>query len=254
VSKNVVVILCGGKGSRLGSADGDMPKPMVRIGRYPLVAHIIQNFESQGYSEFILACGYKIDTFVSYFANWKFHKSDFFTNQQLPAVQVESSVSIAWTGNETETGGRLFSLSEKLMEYDRVLVTYGDTLTNCDIKALEREHIKSQKEITMTIGFPRSRFGEVELSEENEVLNFKEKPVSKNPVSIGIFCMNTSFISRLNEESILEDAPILNSLSENQLHTFLHNGFWMPLDTQREYEKFVNLIAKNEKPWEFRNA
>jgi glucose-1-phosphate cytidylyltransferase len=254
VSKNVVVILCGGKGSRLGSADGDMPKPMVRIGRYPLVAHIIQNFESQGYSEFILACGYKIDTFVSYFANWKFHKSDFFTNQQLPTVQVESSVSIAWTGNETETGGRLFSLSERLMEYDRVLVTYGDTLTNCDIKALEREHIKSQKEITMTIGFPRSRFGEVELSKENEVLNFKEKPVSKNPVSIGIFCMNTSFISRLNEESILEDAPILNSLSENQLHTFLHNGFWMPLDTQREYEKFVNLIARNEKPWEFRNA
>ena len=121
---SVVVILCGGLGTRMGNSDGELPKPMVRIGALPLVAHIIQNFESQGYNDFILAGGYKMDALITYFANWDAHRAGYFAN--FPSENFlrtrGSKVRVIWTGKDTNTGGRIHYQVKILLKYQSSLV------------------------------------------------------------------------------------------------------------------------------------
>jgi glucose-1-phosphate cytidylyltransferase len=235
----------------MGNADGDLPKPMVRIGAFPLVAHIIQNFESQGFRDFILAGGYKIDTLITYFANWDSHRVGYFANfsDQDSSLPRDSAVRIIWTGDDTNTGGRIHNLEAILSEYSEIVVTYGDTLTNLNMKKMREAHLASNSEMTIAIGRPSSRFGEVEIDQHGKVLTFKEKDKSSILASIGVFIIQKSFLRRLNSNSILEEEPIRNSVSDGAVSAYVHEGFWMPLDTNREYETFLELNKMPIPPW-----
>jgi len=248
---SVVVILCGGLGTRMGNADGDLPKPMVRIGAFPLVAHIIQNFEKQGYRDFILAGGYKMDTLVTYFANWDSHRIGYFANfpSRDSKTPPNSAVRVIWTGEDTNTGGRIHNLEEFLSKYSEIVLTYGDTLTNLDMKKMRKVHLESNSEMTIAVGRPSSRFGEVELDQNGKVVSFKEKEKSSILASIGVFMIQKNFLRRLQNNSILEEEPIRNSVSDGVVNAYVHEGFWMPLDTNREYETFLELNKMPIPPW-----
>lgn len=223
-----VVILAGGKGIRMREMTHDLPKPMVKIGELTVLDHLINIFQAQGMFKFIICTGYLGNSIEEYYRN-------------------RDNIKVIYTGEETNTGGRLFRIRE-LLE-DEFVVTYGDGLANVNIKKLLEFHNSHNKIGTVTVTNPVSRFGLVEFNNEKVVTNFVEKPKLSGFINIGFMVFKTNFLNYLNENSTLESKPLEKLSNELELCAFIHEGYFEPMDTYREYLHMNELWSSGKAPW-----
>lgn len=250
-----VVILAGGLGTRLAEETGIRPKPMVEIGGHPILWHIMNNYASFGFNDFLIACGYKGEMIKEYFANFIIHNSDFIVDQRDGSREIISNNNVNWrtglidTGSNTYTGGRILRLRELIGE-DTFMVTYGDGLGNVNIKMLLEFHRKHGKTATVTAVHPPSRFGAMDL-DGDKVREFSEKPqMSEGWINGGFFVFEPAIFELLeNDSTILERKPLEKLATDSQLMAYHHDGFWQPMDTIREKQILEELWNSDNPPW-----
>ena len=233
-----VVILAGGMGTRLSEYTNTIPKPMVKIGPYPIIVHILKHYINHGFNDFILATGYKSYVFKKYFKNFKKIGLEFNTT----IMKKKCNINIVDTGKKTLTGGRLRRVKKFLPKNENFLFTYGDGVSNINIKKLVSFHLKRKKLITVTAVRPPARFGEIVIK-NNSVISFKEKPqTSKGWINGGFFVANTKFLKFIRGDSeILEKHPLEHATKLRQLSAFKHYGFWKCMDVKRDREELQKI-------------
>ena len=253
-----VVILCGGKGTRLSEETGTRPKPMVEIGGMPILWHIMKTYSSYGYKNFILALGYKANFIKEYFYNLRISGSDF-TLKMTPDhdphfynAMPESDWEITFvdTGEETLKGARVKRV-EKYIKSDNFLLTYGDGVCDIDISKLVDFHLKSGKIASVTAVHPPSRFGEMAL-DGTLVTNFQEKPqMATGYINGGYFVFNKQVMNYLSEDENCDlEFGALQILSEKgELQAYIHNDFWQCMDNVRDRDYLDGLVRNNKAPW-----
>ena len=214
-----VVILAGGLGTRLQELTKTIPKPMVTVGGKPLIEHIMQHYSNYGYKDFYIALGYKGKLIKRYFKKKKFKKWN---------------IDLIETGKNTMTGGRLKRLS-KYLDNKTFLMTYGDGISNINLKKLVRFHKKYNKTITLSAVRPPARFGAIKIS-GNKVKYFKEKSkLDEGWINGGFFVIEKKFLKLIkNDKTFLEREPLEKACKNKQLLAFKHNGFWQCMDTMRD--------------------
>ena len=228
------MILCGGRGARLRERTREIPKPLVEIGGMPIVWHVIQLYAVQGFRRFLLATGYRgsaIERFVDA-QDWS----------KGVAVQCID------TGVETNTGGRLKLLEPHLPE-GRICVTYADGLADIDLDALLSFHARHGALATMTVVRPRLQFGVTDLVDGDVVRGFREKPRSEHWINGGFFCFDAGALEYLEDDSVLERAPLERLAAERELRAFRHEGFWRAMDTLRDRNHLEELWRSGNAPW-----
>ena len=226
-----VVILCGGLGSRLAEETKLIPKPMIKIGKIPIVHHIIKFYQSYGFKDFILATGYKKEFLERFYKN-------------------EKRIKCVYTGNETLTGGRLLRLKKYFKKNEIFSVTYGDGLTNQNLKKLYLFHKKHKKIATLTAVRPPARFGELNIL-GNKVQQFQEKPQLKNNwINGGFFIFNYKIFNFISGDKIMLEREPFNKLTKKkQLMAYKHYGFWQCMDTMRDKKVLSDLWKEKKAPW-----
>lgn len=251
-----VVILAGGLGTRMREETEFRPKPMVDIGGKPVLWHIMKNYAAHGHTEFVICAGYKGEQIKNYFYNYAASNMDFTVKLgDQESVKFHGSheesgwtVTVADTGLETPTGGRLRRISRHV-EGEPFFCAYGDGIADVDISSLWDRHQSAGRLATVTVAKPESRFGIVNLNQHGVVESFLEKPVVADPVSIGFFVFNPEILSSLSDESVLEELPLRTLAMRDELAAFEHTGFWQPMDTHREYQVLNSLWATGKAPW-----
>jgi len=236
-----VVILAGGLGTRLSEETSSIPKPMVKIGELPILLHIMRHYYFYGYKEFIILLGYKGDVIKEYFLNYPFNSCDFSLQQKTNKKFLKDftpedwTISFVDTGQNTMTGGRI-KRAEKIIGDDDFMLTYGDGVSDIDLKKLEDFHKAHNKIATMTSIQPEEkRFGVIQSSEDF-VTSFQEKPSEIDTwINGGFFIFKKELFSLLkDDDTFLEREPLQTLVSESQLMTYKHNGFWKCMDTLRD--------------------
>lgn len=252
-----VVILAGGKGTRISEESRLRPKPMVEIGGRPILWHIMRHYASFGFTEFIVCCGYKGHMIKEYFVDYYQHNSQLEIQLKDGAVQVlrEShepwKVTLVDTGLETLTAGRILRARSYIGE-EPFMLTYGDGVSNVDIPALIGFHEKQKKIVTISITQPIGRFGALRLDEAtNQVLGFKEKAREDQAwVNIGFMVMEPSVYDYLGDGStMLETQPFERLAGDGQMAAYRHRGFWSPMDTVHDREYLERLWNSGAAPW-----
>jgi len=249
------VILAGGQGTRLREETEYRPKPMVQIGHNPILWHIMKIFHSQGINNFEVALGFKGEQIKDYFLNYPYLMSDLAINYSNGSREIfhdsdkleKWTVALNDTGLNTNTGGRLFRLKEKLN--DTFLCTYGDGVANVNISKLLEFHRSHGKIASVTAVRPSARFGSLEISSSGEVSSFTEKPVSSQWVNGGFFIFNREIFDYLQEDSILEREPLEGLARAGELMAWKHEGFWHPMDTIRDTQFLNSLWESGDAPW-----
>lgn len=258
MDKIKVVILCGGRGTRLREETEVRPKPLVEIGNRPILWHIMKTYSYYGFKDFILCLGYKGDMIKDYFLNYEAMNNDFTINLSNrnkiifhnAHLERDWNVTLVNTGDCTQTGGRIKRI-EEYINGDNFMVTYGDGVGNINIKELLKFHKQSGRLGTLTGVHPSSRFGELLIKGKN-IVQFNEKPqVSQGFINGGFFVFKKKFFSCLsnNENCTLEHEPLVKLSSARELAVFRHNGFWQCMDTQRELNILNNLWNEDKAPW-----
>lgn len=250
-----VVILAGGRGTRLAEETIIKPKPMVEIGGKPILWHIMKIYASHGYKEFIVACGYKGEMIKEYFHNYFIHNSDYYVDLSSGTKQVIQTNGDDWcvgvidTGLETQTGGRILRLM-KLIGNETFMVTYGDGVGNMDIRALVEFHQAHGKLATVTAVRPPARFGGLHLNEDY-VNKFSEKPqTGEGWINGGFFVFEPGVFDYLYDDlTILERDPLERLAADKQLMAYRHYGFWQPMDTIREKDQLDKYWSSGTAPW-----
>ena len=256
-----VMILCGGKGTRLRDVTEMLPKPMVSIGEQPIVWHIMKTYAAFGVRRFILCLGYKREAFVDYFMNYHLRTADATIRLgHEPEItfygepdESDWEVTLAGTGVETMTGGRVLRASKYLAESDEnFFLTYGDGLSDVDIKALYARHLAGKKLLTVTAVHPEARFGEMILDGDT-VRRFEEKPALVDGyINGGFMVMDRRFIAKYlenREDTFLEREPVSECVADGQMGVFRHEGFWQCMDNQREYNMLNAMWNSASAPW-----
>lgn len=251
------VILCGGRGMRLQEETEYRPKPLVPVGGKPILWHIMQIYARAGFREFILCLGYKGDMIKDYFLNYEAMSNDFtvrlgngsnITYNSLHGEQ-DHIVTLADTGLETMTGGRIKKV-EKYVDGDTFMLTYGDGVSDIDIKALLNFHHSHGRIATVTAVHPVSRYGILEVNAKDTVVNFAEKPVLNDWTSAGFFVFNRKFFNYLGDEDCYMEFETLQKLaSEGELMAFKHEGFFFSMDTYRDYKYINDMYDRGETHW-----
>jgi glucose-1-phosphate cytidylyltransferase len=251
-----VVILCGGKGTRMREETEYRPKPMVQIGNRPILWHIMKIYAYYGFKDFIICLGYKGDMIKEYFLNYEMMNNDFTIQLGTPKKidvhgnnEEDWNVSLIDTGEETLTGSRVKRI-EKYIDDNTFMLTYGDGLANINIQELLKFH-KSHGKIGTVTGVQRSsQFGEITIEGE-QIIEFNEKPdTTEGFVSGGFFVFNKEFFNylKMDENCILEREPLENLAKDNELMVYRNKGFWQCVDTYRELE-LVNNLWNSDPPW-----
>lgn len=236
-----VVILAGGLGTRLSEETSLRPKPMVDIGEFPILWHIMKYYSSYGYNEFVICLGYKGYVIKEYFANYFTHQSNVTIDLINNSIETHSTFVEPWkitlvdTGKSSMTGGRIKRIKE-FIGNEQFLLTYGDGLSNIDINELVKQHNKSNKILTVTAVQPIGRFGALNLNNESEVVSFLEKPKGDGSwINGGFFvCEPKIFDFILDDNTIWEKEPMENIAREGNLNAYKHYGEWKPMDTLRD--------------------
>lgn len=260
MNKNIeVVILCGGKGTRLSEETILKPKPLVEIGGRPILWHIMKCFSYYGYSKFVLALGYKGNLIKEFFYNYRNTSSDFSLslnpeggiNYFNKSDESNWEVSFIDTGQETLKGGRIKKL-EKYIKSNEFFLTYGDGVSNININELYKFHSSHNKLGTVSAVRPPSRFGELNLDSKGLVLNLEEKPqMHKGLINGGFFVFNKKIMSYLkdSDDCDFEFGPLQEISEAKNLMAYNHNGFWQCMDNIRERNYLDKLIKTKSAPW-----
>lgn len=251
-----VVILCGGLGTRLREETEYRPKPMAEVGGRPVLWHLMKLFAHYGLTEFVLCIGYRGQMIKDYFLNYEAWNSDFtVTLGEHDSVRFHGShletgweVTVSDTGALTQTGGRVKRVERHLVG-DTFIVTYGDGLADVDLSRLLAFHAEHGKLATVTTTRPLSRFGIVDLEADRTVARFREKPQGDEWVSSGFFVFQRKFLDYLDEDSVLEHAPLERLASEGEIVAYQHDGFWQPMDTYREFLMLNEMWETGKAPW-----
>jgi glucose-1-phosphate cytidylyltransferase len=249
------VILAGGFGTRISEETQLKPKPLIEIGGMPILWHIMKTYSHYGINDFVICCGYKGYMIKEYFANYSLHKSNITFDLEKNKIETHSTEVEPWritlvdTGLNTMTGGRLKRV-EKFLDNETFCFTYGDGLSNINIKKLIDFH-KSQKTVATVTGVrPPGRFGAMSIS-NNKVTKFQEKPEGDGDwINGGFFILEPNVFDYIdNDETIWERKPLEKLSSENQLSSFLHPDFWQPVDTLRDKNRLEDLWNSKNPPW-----
>ena len=251
-----VIILAGGFGTRISEYTSIIPKPMIRIGGKPIIEHIMEIYSNYGHKDFYLALGYKSEVIKEYFYNYGILNSDFKIRLEdgkiTPFEQLKKDweISLINTGVNTMTGGRLKRL-QKFIGEETFLLTYGDAVTDLNINKVIKFHKSHGKMVTITGVRPPARFGELTINDQNEVLEFKEKPnIKEGWINGGFFVIEPQFLNYIkNDSSILEKEPLEKIAKMNELMTYLHDGFWHCIDTKRDKDNLDEIIKSDNKRW-----
>jgi glucose-1-phosphate cytidylyltransferase len=251
-----VVILAGGFGTRLSEETHLRPKPMVDIGDKPILWHIMKIYSSYGYNDFVICLGYKGYMIKEYFANYFIHQSDLTIDLTNNTIETHHSKAEPWkvtlvdTGKESMTGGRIKRI-QKYVGNEPFLLTYGDGVGNVDIAALVDEHRRNQKLVTVTAVQPSGRFGALNLTENNQVNSFLEKPKGDGSwINGGFFVCQPEVFKYLDSDStVWEREPMERIAAEGQLQAFKHVGFWKPMDTLRDKQELEQAWESGIAPW-----
>jgi glucose-1-phosphate cytidylyltransferase len=251
------VILCGGKGTRLSEETTLRPKPMVNVGPYPMLWHIMKIYETQGFKNFTLATGYMGDFIKNHFLHYAELRSDFEvdlstgkTSFLQQAEPLDWKVRLIDTGLETLTGGRLLRLKSYLQNDGAFFFTYGDGVCDVNLKELLKYHRSHGKLCSITAVRPSARFGGLQI-EKGRVTAFREKASSDEGwINGGYMVMEPGIFSYLeNDSTILEKNPMERLAQDGQLMAFQHPGFWQCMDTIRDKELLESLWQSGEAPW-----
>jgi len=251
-----VLILAGGLGSRLSEETTLKPKPMVEIGGKPILWHIMKIYSYYGFNEFIVLCGYKGYMIKEYFANYYQHMSDMTVDMTTNTITHHTNHAEPWkvtlvdTGLESMTGSRIKKV-QKFVGDESFMLTYGDGVSDINIRELINFHNKHGKAITMTSVQPEGRYGSLVL-EGNMVTAFQEKPKGDGAwINAGFFVCQPEVFNYIPEGDgvILERQPLEELAKANELYTFKHEGFWKPMDTQRDRFILEELVEKRKAPW-----
>ena len=255
-----VVILAGGKGTRIQEESLIKPKPLIEIGSKPIIWHIMKTYSHYGFKEFVICCGYKGYLIKEYFANFSLHNSDVTIDIKKNEIKVHKNNNEDWkitlidTGDDSLTGGRILRIKDFVGE--EFLLTYGDGVADVNISKLIEHHKINKKIATMTVVQPQGRFGVVEFNTKNNLIeNFSEKLKGDGAwINGGFFVLNKKIFDYLRDDfTIWEKEPLEKLSKENQLIAFKHDNFWYPMDTMRDKDYLENLWEKNEAPWKLWN-
>jgi glucose-1-phosphate cytidylyltransferase len=253
-----VVILCGGKGTRLREETEYRPKPLVNIGGKPILWHIMKLYSHHGFHDFVLCLGYKGEMIKDYFINYDLLNSDF--TIQLGTKQIVRDnvahdeanwrVSLVDTGLETMTGGRVARIRKYIGNDENFLLTYGDGVCDVNVPELIRFHQQSGRTATLTGVHPVGRFGELAIDGDT-VRQFAEKPASSDTwINGGFFVMNRAIFNYLDgDDCVLERTPLERLSAGDQLGVYRHPGYWQCMDTLRDMEQLNHEWASGRAPW-----
>ena len=252
-----VVILAGGLGTRLSEETDLKPKPMAEIGTKPMLWHIMKLYSYYGYNDFVLCLGYKGYMIKEYFSNYFLHQADVTIDMRNNKMEVHHKKAEPWkvtlvdTGLNTMTGGRIKRVKEYVGK-NPFMLTYGDGVSNVDIKKLAAFHTKQGGYATMTAVQPSGRFGAVEIGNKNMVSAFTEKPQGDGAwINGGFFVFQPEIFDYLKEgdSTILERGPLESLASAGKLAAYKHNGFWKCMDTLRDKIELEKLWNSGNAPW-----
>lgn len=254
-----VVILAGGKGTRISEESVVKPKPMVEIGDKPILWHIMKIYSYYGFNDFIICCGYKGYVIKEYFANYYLRMSDVtfdFCNDN--RMMIHSNVAEPWkvtlvdTGLETMTGGRIKRIQKYIPENEKFLMTYGDGVSDINLNKLLAYHSKEKAVATMTIVQPDGRYGAVAIdSVSGRVRKFVEKPVGDGGwINGGFFVLNYEVFKYIeNDAMIFEKEPLEKLAAEGKLAAYKHNGYWQSMDSLRDKNILEEEWRKGKASW-----
>jgi glucose-1-phosphate cytidylyltransferase len=234
LKRPTVVILCGGRGTRLRERTESVPKALVEIGGRPILWHVIQIYAAQGFERFLLATGYMGEAVAEFAAAERWPNG----------VEVEC----VDTGLDTPTGGRVARLGERLAD-GTFCVTYADGVADVDLGGLLDFHRAHGGLATLTTVRPDLQWGVAELGVGDRVAGFTEKPRSEHWINGGFLCFEPGALSYLDETSVLEREPLQRLAAEDELHAFRHEGFWDCMDTYKDAVTLNDLWASGEAPW-----
>ena len=252
-----VLILAGGYGTRLSEETDIRPKPMVEVGGKPILWHIMKTYSYYGVNEFIILLGYKGYFIKEYFANYILHQSDVTIDMSNGNIQMHNKSSEPWkvtlldTGINAMTGARI-KKAEDYVGNESFMLTYGDGLAYNNIKKKLNLQKKQKKIKTNTTAQPGSSFGALNVDKSNRVVDFREKPRGEESwIKAGYFICEPEVFNYIGDgdDVVFEKEPLKNLVKDEQIFTYKHNGFWMPMDTLRDKNKLNEIYNSNQAPW-----
>jgi|TARA_B100002003_G_C14029323_1_gene496212 glucose-1-phosphate cytidylyltransferase len=226
-----VVILCGGKGTRLSEYTEEIPKPLVEVGDKPIIHHLMSVYTHHGHKDFVLCLGYKGDKIKEHFKDNK-----------------EFDIEFIDTGENTNKAERLMKVKDKIKE-DNFLLSYGDDLSDVDINQVIKLHNEKNKIVTLTAVRLQSPFGILEINNNLEVTEFKEKPILPNLMNGGFYVMKKEIFSSIKAGYDLEKETFKDLAKENQITAFKHDGFWKSMNTLKDVVELNEMFKKGNTPW-----
>lgn len=250
------VILAGGLGTRISEETHLRPKPMIEVGGMPILWHIMKIYSAHGVNEFVICCGYKGYLIKEYFANYFLHMSDVTFDMASNQMQVHQhkaepwKVTLADTGAETMTGGRLKRVAKYIEDEDAFCFTYGDGVSDINIGASLKFHAQHGKMATITAVSPPGRYGALERTGD-KVTGFVEKPRGDGGViNGGFFVLSPTVLNWIpGDDTSWEAEPLTQLAAKGEVMAYEHDGFWQPMDTLREKNLLEELWASGQAPW-----
>jgi len=250
------VILAGGFGTRISEESDFKPKPMIEIGGKPILWHILKIYSHHGINDFIICLGYKGYLIKEYFSNYFMHNSDVTIDIGNNSTEIHNVSTEPWkitlvdTGQNTMTGGRLKRVKDYLGDEDFCL-TYGDGVSDVNIKELIKYHKLMNKDATVTAFMPEGRFGSLNINKDGVVTEFNEKPLGDGGfVNAGFFVLSKRIFDLIKDDTtVWEEEPLKKLASNQNLSAYHHKGFWRPMDTLRDKNFLEDLCKDNNPPW-----
>ena len=252
-----VLLLAGGFGTRLSEETDARPKPMVEIGGKPILWHIMKIYSHYGFNDFVILLGYKGYYIKEFFANYFLHRSDITIDIASGKMEILNNTSEPWrvtlldTGLNSMTGARI-KKAKKIVGDNAFMLTYGDGVANIKIDDLLKFHSSHKKIVTMTSAQPDGRFGALEISDQDQVLQFKEKPKGDGSwINAGFFVCEPEVFDYIDddESTVFEQEPLMRLAQNGEIFTYKHHGFWMPMDTLRDKNKLNEMWRENKAEW-----
>lgn len=253
-----VVILCGGKGTRLKEHTESLPKPLIEIGGRPILWHIMKIYFAHGFDDFILCLGYKGQAIKEYFTeylSWKHHDFELDLSAEAPRVRLLNQGLEKWkitfvdTGLETNTGGRIKRAAPFLQPGESFMATYGDGVADIDICRLVEFHAAHKKLGTVTAVRPALQFGVLDVERDGRVSRFAEKPALERWINGGFFVFRAEFLEYLDDNDVLEQAPLERLSRNGELMAYRHESYWKCMDTYKDTTTLNEIWLSGQSPW-----